>query len=212
MAHGDNQGLIMPPKIAPIQVIIVPIKTEEKKLLDYCNNVKKELEKEGIRVKIDSKGEETVGYKFNQWELRGVPIRLEVGLREMEESEVTVVRRDTGEKFRFSIFNFQSNSNFQNKIKKTLDDIQSNLFERSKKFLEENTREVETYMEFKDIMETKKGFIKAFWCESPDCEKKIKEETKASTRCLPFPAKEENGKCIYCGEKAIHKWIFAQSY
>jgi len=218
MVHGDNSGLILPPKIAPLQVVIIPIDPKNSDLLKYCTKIKDELLNLGIRVVVDGREEETVGYKFNKWELKGVPIRLEVGEKEMVVDEITIVRRDENSKLKVK------SSKLQLKIKNLLDDIQKNLFARSKKFLEENTREATSYNEFKKIMEKNRGFIKAFWCENDECEKKIKEETKASSRCLSLDAKpafasfgyggarEENGKCIYCGKKAVHKWVFAQSY
>lgn len=205
MAHGDDGGLVLPPKIAPTQVVIIPVSADES-LLVACNDIKKSLEEENIRVKIDSREAKTVGWKFNEWELKGVPVRIEVGKREVEAGEFTVVRRDTGEKFKVQ------SSKFKTEIKKLLDDIQQNLLEKNKKFMKENTHTVDTYQEFKTIMSTTKGFLRAFWCEDPACEKTIKEETKATTRCLPLDAKEEKGTCILCGKSAKFRWYFAQAY
>jgi prolyl-tRNA synthetase len=195
----------LPPKIAPIQVVIIPI-TQTQATASFCDKLKKDLEEVGIRVKIDDRSEKTVGWKFNEWELKGVPIRIEVGEKELESKEATIVRRDNNEKIKIK------NEKLQFKIKNLLEEIQQNLFEKMKKFGEENTHTIDSYEEFKKIMASKKGLIFAFWCENPECEKKIKEETKATTRVLPLDAKEEKGKCIYCGKDAIHRWYFGQAY
>lgn len=205
LSHGDDGGLIFPPNIASIQVVLIPIK-QDQKLEDYCQKVKEDLKKVDIRVDVDDREAKTVGWKFHEWELKGVPIRIEVGPKEMEASDLTVVRRDTGEKstIKSSIAGVE--------LKKLLNEIQDNLFTKMKKFQDENTHDVSSYEEFKKIMSNQKGFIKAFWCEDAVCEKKIKEETKASTRVLPSDTKEESGKCIYCSKDAKYRWYFAQAY
>lgn len=205
MAHGDDNGLVLPPKIAPIQAVLIPI-IQTPAIAEFCMVMKKELEEEGIRVKIDDREEKTVGWKFNEWELKGVPVRIEIGTKELESGKLTIFRRDTNEKLNLPT------TNYQLPITKLLNEIQKSLFEKNKKFVEENTRNVESYEKFKQIMKTKKGFIKAFWCEDPVCETKIKEETKATTRVLPLEAKEEKGQCIYCAKPAVHRWYFAQAY
>ena len=207
MVHGDNNGLILPPKIAPIQIVIVPIffgEKIDKKIEKWAIKLKEQLK--DFRAEIDLRKEYSPGWKFNEWELRGVPLRIEVGKKEIKENKLTLARRDTGEKMVIS------QKVAISKIKRLLDEIQKNLFERSQKYLRENTREVADYQDFKEIIENKKGFIKAFWCEDPKCEAKIKEETKATTRVLPMDAKVEKGKCIYCKRAAKRKWIFAQAY
>jgi len=206
MAHGDDQGLILPPKIAPIQVVIIPM-SHSGAAAQKCDEIKRELEEKGIRVKIDERIEKTVGWKFNEWELKGVPVRIEVGEKEIESKELTVVRRDKNEKLKISL-----SANYLSDLEEILMEIQKNLFERMKKYREENTRQVSDYAEFKEIMKTKKGLIYAFWCEDPTCEAKIKEETKATTRVLPLDAKEEKGKCVNCGKSARSRWYFAQAY
>ena len=135
-----------------------------------------------------------------------MPLRFEIGQREMESGVVTFVRRDTGHKGTIKM------SELLDDIRKELGSIQQNLFAKAKKFLDDNTHDISSYDEFKKIMETSRGFLKAFWCEDFECEVKIKEETKASTRCLPLDAKEETGSCIYCGKSATHRWFFAQAY
>ncbi|MDP2860855.1 MAG: proline--tRNA ligase [bacterium] len=206
MAHGDDNGLFLPPKIAPVQIVIVPIFKQEntERITKYAKKIKELLN--DFRVELDLSEEETVGFKFNKWELKGVPLRLEVGAKEMASNTTTIVRRDTFEKINIKM------SELASTIKSLLDDLQKTAFLRHKKFTQDNTHEVNSYEEFKKIMATKKGFLKAFWCENPKCEEKIKEETKASTRCLPLGMPEEDGKCVCCGAVAKHRWLFAQAY
>lgn len=207
MAHGDNQGLIMPPKLAPIQVVITTIFSKEVKeeaLIKKGSEVKTLLT--GVRVEVDNRTEYSAGWKFNEWELRGVPLRIELGHRELKNEEAVVVRRDTGEKVPVKM------KDLSKAVDQLLTQIHQSLFLRSRKFLQENTRRAKTYQQFQDIMNTTKGLIKAFWCEEPECEVQIKKDTKASTRCLPFDAKEQQGKCIRCQKAATHQWLFAQAY
>ena len=207
MVHGDDSGLIIPPRLAPIQIIIIPIfqgKRSDESLEKKSEELKSILK--DFRVEADFRKEYSVGWKFNEWELKGVPLRIEIGPREIKEKKATLVRRDNGER---SLAPFGS---LPSKVKKVLDLIQENLFLKSRQYLKENTTEVLQYDHFKDIMKTKRGFLKAFWCENPKCEAKIKEETKATNRSLPLDAPEEAGKCIYCGKQARRRWIFAQAY
>ncbi|KKS06598.1 MAG: proline--tRNA ligase [Candidatus Brennerbacteria bacterium RIFOXYD1_FULL_41_16] len=206
LAHGDDDGLIMPPEIAPVQVVIVPIyKTENKdKVIECSRKIVKKLG--SFRIELDLHDDETAGFKYNKWEMKGVPVRIEIGEKEVNDQSLTLVRRDTKEKIKIK------ESDLKSSLKKVLEEIQNNLFEKHKKTTEENTHQAKTYDEFKKIMKSTKGFIYAFWCENVDCEEKIKSETKATTRCLPLKAKKENGKCIYCGRKANYRWVFAQAY
>jgi len=206
MIHGDDSGLIIPPKLAPTQIVIIPIlqgKSEDKKLVDKADHLKKQLK---FRVEIDARKEYSVGWKFNEWELKGVPLRIEIGPKEVKENGATLVRRDNGKKYYFHC------DSLEQRVEKILSDIQKSLFRKSSSFLKENTKEAGDYQEFKDMIKQKKGFVSAFWCEDPKCEAKIKEETKATTRVLPLGSKERKGKCIYCGRAAKRKWIFAQAY
>lgn len=206
LVHGDDNGLVLPPKIAPIQVVVVSIttdKVDKNKILEYIDKIKTQAK--DFRVEVDD-SDEYMGRKFHKWELRGVPIRLEVGLVEIAENGVLMVHRDTGERQLIKL------DKLADKINETLEDIQENLFNKAKKFVEQNTHEVSSYDEFKEIMSTTRGFIWAFWCEKASCEKKIKDETKATTRLLPLDAKDEDGQCIYCGNSAKHCWLFAQAY
>ncbi|MCL4338218.1 proline--tRNA ligase [Patescibacteria group bacterium] len=212
MSHGDDQGLVLPPAIAPIQVVIVPIKSEEK-VLKYCRSLEKELRGAGIKIFLDDREEKTVGWKFNEWELKGVPVRIEVGVKEIEAGELTVCRRDINSKLKIQMSRLSGGqANVKSEIVNLLTDIQKNLFEKMKKFRDENTHDVSTFEEFKGIMSGKKGFIRAFWCQNKECEKRIKDETKATTRVLPLNAKKENGNCIYCAKPAQYRWLFAQAY
>ncbi len=207
MAHGDDNGLVLPPQLAPIQVVIIPVlqrKDSDKVIEEKAQSIKDDLK--AFRVEIDLREEYSIGWKFNEWELKGVPLRIEIGPKELKNKEATLVRRDNGEKSKVKF------SKLSNEVKKLLDAIQKDLFEKSKNYLKGNIREASNYNVFKKIMENEKGFIQAFWCENVECEVKIKEETKATTRCLPYNAKKDNGKCIYCGKPADHKWLFAQAY
>ncbi len=209
MVHGDNNGLILPPKISPIQIVIIPVfnkKVNKDKLVAKAEEIKEKLK--NFRVEIDLRQEETFGWKLNDWEMRGVPLRLELGEKEIKDKKYSLVRRDNFEKVKMS------ENKLSLAVEKILDEIQQGLLSKSKKFVLDNTREVKNYEEFKKIMKVHRGFIRAYWCESSKCEEKIKEDTKATTRCLPLEDmdKKEKGKCIYCQKEAKRKWLFGQSY
>lgn len=209
LTHGDDNGLILPPKIAPIQVIIIPIvrgETDDQRILEYCRALQNELTQNTIRVRLDDRGEPSVGRRFNEWEVKGVPLRFEIGEKERVGGTVTVAARDTGTKQSFK------RDEAVQAIQRLMADMQKTLFERASKFLTDHTRSASSYDEFKAIMTSTRGFIHAFWCEDAACEAKIKAETKASTRCLPLDAKEEAGTCVACGRPSTHRWLFAQSY
>lgn len=208
MVHGDDQGLVLPPLLAPLQVIIIPIisKSVKKKEIDeLTQKAFKVLEDHHITVRIDNSGA-SPGKKFNQYDLEGVPVRVEAGATEINSGLLKVVRRDTKAKYSFKLADLAEG------IEKILLEMQKDLLEKSKQFTLANTREAKTYQEFKEIMAATKGFIKAFWCEDSICEAKIKEETKASTRNLPLAAAPSKGSCVYCGKPATQKWLFGQSY
>lgn len=207
MVHGDERGLKLPPKVAPVQVIIVPIMFDKtkKEVLEKAESIRTVLKKD-FRVETDSRDGYTPGWKFNEWEMRGVPLRLEIGPKDMAQGQVMLVRRDTGEKMAVK------EENLVETVKELLDNIQENLFTRAKKFLEENIRETSDYNEFKKIIEKQRGLIKTYWCGSKDCEDKIKEETKASIRCIPFEQEGASGKCIYCGKESSTLVYFARAY
>jgi len=209
LVHGDDHGLILPPKVAPYQVVIIPIfkkGLEQSELITYGQLLTEDLEAKGIRVIFDKGDNQSAGRKFNTWEVKGVPLRIEIGEREMQDKTVTLVKRIDAEKFTIA------KAQLGQEIMQLLDSIQQELFQKALEFLKSNIREANSYDEFKQIMSTSRGFIKAFWCESAECEAKIKAETKATTRCLPLDAVEETGTCIYCKKAAHHRWFFAQAY
>jgi len=207
MVHGDERGLKLPPKVAPVQVIIVPIMFDKtkKEVLEKAESIRTILKKD-FRVEIDTRDGYTPGWKFNEWEMRGVPLRLEIGPKDMAQGQVMLARRDTGEKMAVK------EEKLAETVKELLDNIQENLFTRAKKFLEENIRETSDYNEFKKIIEKQKGLIKTYWCGNKECEEKIKEETKASIRCIPFEQEKVSGKCIYCGKESSTLVYFARAY
>jgi len=209
MSHSDDKGLVLPPKIAPIQVVIIPISgSEEDKslVMEKVKKVKEELESAGVSLKVDDR-EGRPGFKYFEWEGKGVPLRVEVGPKDIAKGGVVVVDRLQGEK------TFVEDKDLSSFIQESLDKMQSLLLANSKKFREENTREVSDYVEFKNVISEKGGFIFAHLCLDKDCEEKIKEETNASTRCIPFEGGVGNkGKCIYCGKEAPNKVLFAKAY
>jgi len=208
MTHSDDNGLIMPPKIAPIQAVIIPVwGTEEQReqVVSKAQEIETILKKEGTATKLDAR-DGRPGPKFFEWEKKGVPLRIEIGPRDIANGSVVIVRRDTGEK------EIVSESELVSFVQKTLDAIQNNLYERALAFREKNTHTVDSWDEFKEVLENQGGFLLAHWCGDEACEAKIKEETKATTRCVPFDQKKEEGKCIYCGKKSSGRIIFAKAY
>lgn len=207
MIHGDDKGLILPPKIAPYQVVIIPIYKENTKqiVFEKCEKIKKEIEKERIRVLFDKRDQYTPGFKFNEWELKGVPIRVEIGPIDVEKKQITIVRRDKREKIIIKETEIE-------KIKNVLEEMQEDLFNKAKKFFDEHTFIAKNFKEFKDIMKNKKGFIKACWCGSEKCEKMIKKETTTTIIYVPFEKENVFSDCVYCGEKAKEVVFFAKTY
>lgn len=208
MTHSDDNGLVLPPKLAPIQVVFIPIhKTDEQlaQISEKVNEIKKALEKQGISVKYDDRSSQKPGWKFTEYEFKGVPVRIAIGPRDMEEGTVEVCRRDTLEKKTYK------QDQVIALIPELLDDIQKSLFERSLRHREDNTIEVDTWEEFKVKIEEGK-FILAHWDGSSETEDKIKEETKATIRAIPFDVKKEEGRCIYTGKPSAHRVIFAKAY
>jgi len=209
MVHGDDRGLILPPRIAPIQVVVIPIfykEVEMETILEKAREILRILKENGISVLLDDRTEYTPGWKFNHWELKGVPLRIEIGPKDLEKGEITLARRDTFE--RISI----KEEEMLKAVKRTLEEIQKNLFKRAKEFLETHITEVKSYEEFKEVLKTKGGFIKASWCSSSECEERIKEETGATIRLIPFEKEEPFSKCIYCGREAKVVAYFAKAY
>ena len=207
LAHGDKNGLRIPPKIAPIQVVLIPIFRDEKQrkiIEDYIEPITKELKQNEIRTFIDW-SDSSPGYKFNEWELKGVPARIEIGPRDVESSTVIIARRDNGEKLS------SSKHGLKQSVKDILDQIQNNLYNQAKDFRDNNTHSVNTYGEFKDIIRNG-GFVRCGWDGKQETELKIKEDTKATIRCIPFNENPKDLTCIFSGNEAMHEVIFAKSY
>ena len=207
MAHGDNKGLRLPPKVAPVQVVIIPIfrNTEENDVvIKYLFPILNQLKKHGIRTEVDWR-DESPGYKFNDWEMKGVPIRIEIGPRDIKSKQAVFVRRDTGEKTSVKY------SKIAEQAKKMLDAIQTNLFKDAKDFLESNINSVDSYNEFKNVIE-QGGFVRCGWDGTAATELKIKEETGVTIRIIPFDENPQNIKCVYTGKPAQHEVVFAKAY
>lgn len=208
MIHGDDQGLILPPKVAPTQIVIVPIyrnDEEKSKVMQVVEKIQTELNE--YRVKVDDREEVTPGFKFNDWELRGVPLRIEVGPKDVAKGTVALARRDfPGKEGR----SFVPQENLSLQVGEMLSMIQSTLFEKAVAFRDANTHEPENFTSFKEIIGH--GWAFAWWCGSNHCEQKIKDETKATTRCIPLEQPDGEGRCIYCGEPAVEKVYFAKGY
>jgi len=207
LAHGDKNGLRIPPKIAPIQAVLIPIFRDEKQrkiIENYIDSIIKELKQKGIRTFIDW-SDSSPGYKFNEWELKGVPARIEIGPRDVESNTVIIARRDNGEKLS------SSRHDLTQSVIDILDQIQNNLYNQAKDFRDNNTHSVNTYGEFKNIIKNG-GFVRCGWDGKQDTELKIKEDTKATIRCIPFNENPKDLTCIFSGNKAMHEVIFAKSY
>lgn len=208
MVHGDSRGLRVPPRIAPIQVVIVPIAPRDKKemVLNKAQQLYETL-KQDVRVELDDRDEYTPGWKFNQWEMKGVPVRVEIGPRDIEKQQVVIARRDTGEKM------VVGEAELKPGLLKLLEDIQQNMFKQAKSFIEENTREAENFKQLEEIIKNKRGFVKANWCGNRECEDNVKEKTGASIRCIPLDKNEHlPGKCVYCGKESEQIVYFARAY
>ncbi len=207
MTHGDDNGIIIPPKLAHIQMVIVPIWKEStrQQVLDYSEEVFRKL-KPHFSVKLDDREQYKPGYKYAEWELMGVPLRIEVGPRDVENNQVVLVRRDNREKIPVSL------DVLVERINETLDTIQHDLFQRALDFRKANTFRIDDYEEFKNVFEEKNIFAESHWCGSETCEEKIKEDTKATIRNIPFERDGEDGKCIYCGKPSQGRVIFAKAY
>lgn len=210
MTHSDDQGLVLPPKLAPYQVVIVPIyrKGEEMEMtIAKGKEIKADLERVGIRVKLDDRDTQKPGFKFSEWELKGVPLRIAIGPRDLKNKTVELARRDTLTK------EFTPMEGLQDKVLNLLDEIQDSLFERALQFREENTYEADTWDEFKDIIENKGGFVMAHWDGTSETENKIKEETKATIRSIPLDYdSSKEGKCILTGKPSKGRVVFAKAY
>jgi prolyl-tRNA synthetase len=209
MSHSDNQGLVLPPKLAPIQVVIVPIYKDDEQLQKinaFANQLKKELEDKDIRVKYDNRDNQRPGWKFADYEFKGVPLRIAIGGRDMENGTVELARRDTKEK------QTVPQEGLTHVISGLLTKIQDGLFQKALKYRDSMIHKVETYDQFKDVLENKGGFISAHWDGTPETEERIKQETKATIRCIPLNNVLEDGVCIYSGKPSIQRVLFAKAY
>ncbi len=209
MAHSDDDGLVLPPKLAPIHVVIVPIfKTDEEleKISAKAAQITADLRKAGLSVKFDNRDTQKPGFKFAEWELKGVPVRIAMGPRDLENGTVEIARRDTKEKKTISIDDVSGH------IPALLDEIQRNIYDRAKKFRDDRITEVNSYDELKKVLDDKGGFASAHWDGTVETELAIKEETKATIRCIPLDAKEEAGKCVYSGKPSSRRVLFARAY
>ena len=208
MAHSDDRGLVLPPRVAQKPVVIVPIwRGDEEKtaVLAYADKVFEEL-KSKYNVIFDSREQFKPGYKFADWELQGVPIRLEIGPKDVEKNQVVLVRRDTMKK------QFIGRENILDEVSAQLEKMQKEMLERARLFREENTHEIDEYRKLTKFFGGKGGFAMSHWCGSPECEEKVKSDTKATIRCIPFDQKKEKGKCIVCGGESEGRVIFAKAY
>jgi prolyl-tRNA synthetase len=210
MVHGDDQGLILPPRLAPTQVVIVPIyKTDEEKaqVFDAARKTRDALAAVGIRVRTDEREGASPGFKFNDWEMRGVPLRIEIGPKDLAKGSVVLARRDKPGREGKS---FQPQQGLPAVVSSLLDEIQTALLNRARAFRDAHTKEPKNYDEFKAAVDT--GFALAYWCGTPECEAKIKAETKATVRCIPLAQSEGPGACILCGQPSREKGLFGHAY
>lgn len=210
MTHGDDDGVVMPPKIAPTQVMVITASQDEN-VVSKAREVADQLKDSGLRVKVDDSDQTSMGWKLNDAELTGIPVSLIVGNSEIESGKLSAKIRHNHSDSEVSL------ENVADETAALLETIQAEMYKKAQEKTKELTFSAENYDEFKKIMNENRGFINAFWCETEECEKAIKDETKATTRCLPFTdkkgsVKEESGKCVKCGQKATHRWLFAQAY
>jgi prolyl-tRNA synthetase len=210
MTHGDDQGLILPPRLAPIQAVIVPIfknDAEKAKVMEVADRIFKELKAAGIRIKMDDRDNVSSGFKFNDWEMRGVPLRIEIGPKDVEKESVALARRDKPGKEGKS---FVPQAGLDSAVSGLLVEIQASLLKRATEFRDANIHEPKDYEDLKKIVTD--GWAFSYWCESRECEAKVKEDTKATTRNIPFNQPKEEGTCIVCGKPSKRKVYFAKAY
>lgn len=203
MVHGDDSGLVLPPRIAPVQVMIVPVMQKKEGVLEAANSLKESLK--NVRVKVDD-SDKSPGWKFSECEMKGIPVRVEIGPKDIEAGNCVIVRRDTGEKEVVKIEELPA------RVEELMETIQKNLFEKALSHREAHTYEVETFVDFKKTIEQKPGFVKAMWCGNQECEDRIKEETGATSRCMPFIQEEVKGHCVCCGKPAKKLVYWGKAY
>jgi prolyl-tRNA synthetase len=210
MTHGDDSGLKIPPNVAPIQVVVVPISIGgwKENVLPVAQRIEKELKAQGLKVSLDAREEFTPGWKFSEWEMRGIPLRVEIGPRDVEANQAVVVRRDSGQKEALPI------NSLRERLPAMLQDIQKSLFDQALAFQSKNTHEIDDYEVFKSTIDSKRGFIKSFWCGNPACEEKVKEDTMATIRVILYGKDKPKlaGKCIICDKESDKLAYFARAY
>lgn len=210
MTHGDDQGLILPPRLAPIQIVIIPIyksETEKSQVMPVVERVSEELKAAGFRLKVDSREEITPGFKFNDWEMRGVPLRIEIGPKDVEKGSVALARRDMPGK---AGKNFVPQAGLIGQVEAMLKTIQQSMLERATTFRDSHIHEPGSYSDLAEIVQN--GWAYAWWCGDAACESRVKDETKATTRCIPLDQPGGSGECIVCGKHASQKVYFARAY
>jgi prolyl-tRNA synthetase len=208
MAHGDDNGIVIPPRLATIQLAIVPIfrKPEEKgRVMEAAQRIASDCKAVGVGVKVDEREQHSPGWKFNDWEKRGVPLRMEIGPKDLDKNQVVLARRDTSEK------TFVTQDGLAQTVLQMLSTIQSGLFEKALAFREKNSREVDDYQSFNTLLDSG-GFLWSHWCGADGCEERVKNETKGTIRCIPSNRKKEAGKCVVCGQASEGRVIFARAY
>ena len=209
MAHGDDSGIVIPPRLATTQVVIVPIfrKPEERdRVMQAVDRFTSPFKTAGIGFKVDAREQYSPGWKFNDWEKRGVPLRIEVGPKDLEKNQVVLARRDNGQK------SPASQEGLAQTVLNTLETIQKSLFERAREFREKHSYRIDDYSKFNEILDGEGGFLWSHWCGSGECEERVKDETKATIRNIPVNAEREEGKCIKCGARSERRVIFARAY
>ena len=205
MVHGDDSGLVLPPRIAPVQAMVIPVAAHKPGVMEKAAEIKEKIAAAGISVRLDD-SDKSPGWKFSEQELRGIPVRIEIGPKDIEAGRAVVVRRDTREKTEVAL------DSIAQELPEILETMQNDMYSRAKKHLEEHTYTAQTYDEFKDIIENKPGFIKAMWCGDEACELKIKEDTTATSRCMPFEQEHISDRCVCCGRPASRMVVWGKSY
>ena len=208
MTHGDDRGLVLPPRLAPLKIVFIPIfkgKEGHGEILEFIENISKSFDS-NITSRVDAREEYTPGWKFNEWERAGIPIRVEVGPRDLQRGEVVIVRRDVEEKLTLPA------NGLREKVVEWLEEIQRSLYDRALQFREKNTHSVDDYETFKELVAGQGGFLYAHWCGAGDCEEQVKQDTMATIRCIPFESEDEEGGCVRCGKPSRTRVYFAKAY
>ena len=205
MVHGDNSGLVLPPRIAPVQAMIIPIQQKKEGVLAKAQELLETLKEAGIRARLDD-SDKSPGWKFSEQEMRGIPVRIECGPKDIENGQAVIVRRDTREKITVKF------EDLAEKVKEMMDVIHHDMLERARAHRDAHTYEVTDYEEFKKTIEEKPGFVKAMWCGCQECEDKIKEETQATSRCIPFKQEQLSDRCVCCGKPAKKMVYWGKAY